>query len=140
TAVIWYVLAMICLFVLRRKEPDLFRPYHTPVFPWLPAFVIFVSIFAGYLYGWANVQVILPTITLYVAAGAWYLLRGRHTVLTTAPEEVAARIASKLALSDSASGSGANKLQKGGQRLQALESLTAVILGIGIFSLVWMVV
>ena len=88
-------------------------------------------------------QVILPTITLYAAAGAWYLLRGRHTILTTAPEEVAARIASKLALRDPASGSGGQKVQRdGGQRrrwLQPLERFTAVILGIGVLSLGWMV-
>ena len=43
-AVIWYVLAMVCLFVLRRKEPGLFRPYQTPAFPWLPLFVALLSL------------------------------------------------------------------------------------------------
>ena len=38
-AVIWYVLAMMCLLILRRKEPALARPYLTPVYPWMPIFV-----------------------------------------------------------------------------------------------------
>ena len=39
TAVIWYVLAMVCLMILRRKEPELFRPYKVPAYPSLPMFV-----------------------------------------------------------------------------------------------------
>jgi ethanolamine permease len=87
-AVIWYVLAMICLFVLRRKEPLLFRPYRVPAFPWLPGFVAVLAAVAGYLYGRLNVQVLLPLGALYAAAGIWYAVRGRHDVLATAPEEV----------------------------------------------------
>ena len=97
TAVIWYVLAVVCLMVLRRKEPKLFRPYKVPVYPWMPIFVAVLSGIAGYLYGWANVQVIVPTALLYVAAGLWYGLWARKRVLPVAPEEVAARIAAKFA-------------------------------------------
>src|SRR5215467_12475804 len=38
TAVIWYALAMVCLLMLRQKEPELFRPYRVPAYPWLPCF------------------------------------------------------------------------------------------------------
>ncbi len=139
-ALIWYVLAMICLLVLRRKEPGQFRPYRTPVYPWLPVFIIAVSIFSAYLYLWVNVQVIVPTIVLYAAAGAWYLLRGRHTVLATAPEEVAARVAGKLAERR------AINLKSGAHTTETaapippwrvtLERATAVVLAIGVMSLV----
>ncbi|HLJ14069.1 MAG TPA: amino acid permease [Bryobacteraceae bacterium] len=146
-ALIWYVLAMICLFVLRHKEPGQFRPYRVPIYPWLPAFIILVSIFSAYLYGWVNVQVIVPTIALYVVAGIWYLLRGRHTVLSTAPEEVAARVASKLAArrSGKAQSGGTAGIGSGGVGLPlprwryALERVTAVMLATGIVSLAWMV-
>jgi ethanolamine permease len=96
TAVIWYVLAMICLIVLRRKEPELSRPYKVPAYPALPIFVAALSAITGCLYIWSNVQVIVPTIVLYVAAILWYGLWARKRVLPVAPEEVAARIADML--------------------------------------------
>jgi ethanolamine permease len=96
TAVIWYVLAMICLIVLRRKEPELSRPYKVPAYPALPIFVAALSAITGCLYAWSNVQVILPTIVLYIAAILWYGLWARKRVLPVAPEEVAARIADML--------------------------------------------
>jgi len=96
TAVIWYVLAVLCLIVLRRKEPALFRPYKVPAYPALPVFVAVLSGIAGCLYVWSNVQVILPTAALYVAAGIWYAVWARKKVLPVAPEEVAARIANEL--------------------------------------------
>ncbi len=144
TALIWYVLAMICLFTLRRKEPGQFRPYRTPVYPWLPAFIILVSIFAAYLYGWVNVQVILPTLALYLLAAFWYLLRGRHTVLATAPEEVAARVAHKIADVRAANRNIGRRTTVAGAPLPewrfALERSTALILAAGVGSLLWMVV
>ena len=103
TAVIWYVLAMLCLIVLRRKEPALFRPYKVPAYPALPVFVAVLSGIAGCLYVWSNVQVILPTAALYVAAGIWYAVWARKRVLPVAPEEVAARIAQGLARQQSSS-------------------------------------
>jgi len=103
TAVIWYVLAMLCLIVLRRKEPALFRPYKVPAYPALPIFVAILSGIAGCLYVWSNVQVILPTAALYIAAGIWYAVWARNNVLPVAPEEVAARIAEGLARQQSSS-------------------------------------
>jgi ethanolamine permease len=143
-ALIWYVLAMICLFVLRRKEPGHFRPYRVPAYPWLPVFIIVVSLFSAYLYLWVNVQVIVPTIVLYLAAGVWYLLRGRHTVLATAPEEVAARVAGKLAERRAIDlKGGAHTTQIGSPvppwRL-AIERVTTIVLASGMVSLLWLVI
>ena len=76
TAVIWYVLAMLCLIVLRRKEPALLRLYRVPMYPAMPIFVAVLSAIAGFLYVWSNVQVILPTAVLYAAAGIWYATLG----------------------------------------------------------------
>jgi ethanolamine permease len=137
TALIWYILAMACLLVLRRKEPRLFRPYQCPVFPWMVLFVGLLSAFAGYLYVWVNVQVLVPTLLLYAAAGTWYALRGRHTVLTTAPEEVAARIAQKLA--ELNPGMPAPTLANTPAPKRIADFLTAAVLLAAVFSLVWMV-
>jgi|SRR5579871_1380 len=97
SAVIWYVLAMICLIILRRKEPGMFRPYRVPAYPSLPLFVAALSGIAGCLYIWSNVQVILPTLLLYAGAAIWYAAWARKKVLLIAPEEVAARIARQVA-------------------------------------------
>jgi ethanolamine permease len=134
-AVIWYVLAMICLFVLRRKEPLLFRPYRTPAFPWLPAFVAILAAAAGYLYARLNVQVLLPLGLLYAAAGIWYAVWGRRNVVATAPEEVAARIAQKLAERKDQPAA----LSVSSNRVPALERIAGIVLLSGILSLAWMI-
>ena len=163
TAVIWYVLAMICLFVLRGKEPELFRPYKVPVYPWLPAFVAIVAGVAGCLYVWANVQVILPTAALYLAAGLWYAVWARRQVLPVAPEEVAARIAEELVrlksappvvegkAPETAAGESVLVSRATGRILMPpdplysrqaqtiLENLTGRVLLVGVLSLVWMI-
>jgi APA family basic amino acid/polyamine antiporter len=41
---IFSALAVGAVLILRRKEPDLPRPYRTPLYPLIPAFFILVSI------------------------------------------------------------------------------------------------
>ena len=135
TAVIWYILATICLLLLRRNEPRLFQRYRSPVFPWLVLFVGLLSMFVGYLYVWVNVQVIVPTILLYCAAGIWFGLWGRHNVLTAAPEEVAARIAQKLA----EAGAEIPAPAFPNVSMRIVDYITAAVLLAGLLSLVWMV-
>ena len=160
TAVIWYVLAMVCLLILRRKEPALFRPYKVPAYPSLPVFVAVLSGIAGCLYVWSNVQVILPTAVLYLVAAAWYALWARKKVLPVAPEEVAARIAGELAREKGVADTkaAAADAESGGfiahatapilmpadplysQQIQTvLERITGPALVAGILSLVWMI-
>jgi ethanolamine permease len=160
TAVTWYVLAMVCLMILRRKEPELFRPYRVPAYPSLPVFVAVLSGIAGCLYVWSNVQVILPTAGLYVAAAVWYVLWARKKVLAVAPEEVAARIAQELARKQGVAEpkSAAVSAVAGGftahgrapilmppdplysqQMQKALERVAGPALGAGILSLGWMI-
>ena len=45
---LFFMLSGIALFVLRRREPDVYRPYRVPLFPVLP--VVFVLTCAGLLY------------------------------------------------------------------------------------------
>jgi ethanolamine permease len=160
TAVIWYVLAMVSLMILRRKEPELFRPYKVPAYPSLPVFVGVLAGIAGCLYVWSNVQVILPTAGLYVAAVLWYALWARKKVLPVAPEEVAARIARELAREQGVTDSKASAAgtEASGfiahatapilmpadplyskQMQSALERITGPALVVGILSLVWMI-
>ncbi|MBY0527790.1 MAG: amino acid permease [Gemmataceae bacterium] len=91
TALIWYILAMGCLFVLRRREPQLFEKYRTPLHRVLPVTVIVLSLFAVYMYGVINVDVILPTAGLYAVGLAYFWLVACNRLQGAAPEELAAR-------------------------------------------------
>ncbi|HEV3446974.1 MAG TPA: amino acid permease [Gemmataceae bacterium] len=92
TALIWYVLAMACLFILRRRDPHMPRPYKTPFYPVLPALVLLMSLFAAAVYGWLNKPVVLwLTLLLYAVGLAYYLGFARRRLISAAPEELAAR-------------------------------------------------
>jgi hypothetical protein len=120
-----------------RKEPTLARPYTIPVYPWMPLFVVLLSVVAAYLYGWVNQNVIWPTVFLYVAALVWYGVWGRTRVLPVAPEEVAARIAARLAQQapGATSGPGATSASVPEAGSSRLERLTGPVLLLGVLSL-----
>jgi len=42
-AVVMYIISMISLFVLRKKEPLLERPFKAPFYPWFPALALLLS-------------------------------------------------------------------------------------------------
>ena len=92
TALIWYVLAMICLFVLRVKEPDMPRPYKVPLYPFLPALVIVMSLFAALVYGWLNEPIVLwLTLAMYAIGLTYFFGYARSRLARSAPEELTAR-------------------------------------------------
>jgi ethanolamine permease len=92
TALIWYVLAMVCLFVLRVKEPHMPRPYRVPFYPFLPALVIVMSLFAALVYGWLkDSSVLWLTLAMYAIGLTYYFGYARGRLVTAAPEELAAR-------------------------------------------------
>jgi ethanolamine permease len=94
TALVWYILAMGCLFVLRRREPHLFRTYRAPVYRILPLSVILLSVFAVYVYSGISVNVIPLTALFYALGLAYYWFWGHPRIQHAAPEELAARLAS----------------------------------------------
>jgi ethanolamine permease len=96
-ALVWYVLAMVCLFVLRRREPELFAGYRAPVARVLPAAVVVLSVFAACVYGGIKVEVILPTLALYALGIAYFAIWGRRRIRQAAPEELAVRQMGSLA-------------------------------------------
>jgi ethanolamine permease len=93
TALIWYILAMVCLYVLRRRHPELFRNYRAPVYKILPAVVIALSVFAALVYSGIQHagEVIALAGGLYAVGLGYYLLWGRHHLQAAAPEELGAR-------------------------------------------------
>jgi ethanolamine permease len=93
TALIWYILAMVCLYVLRRRNPELFRTYRAPVYWLLPAVVIVLSVFAALVYcGIEHAgKVIALAGGLYAVGLGYYIFWGRHRLQAAAPEELGAR-------------------------------------------------
>jgi ethanolamine permease len=91
TALVWYTLAMVCLWVLRKREAGLFRTYHAPLYYVLPIVVVLLSVFSLALYGVIQRQVIPFTLVLYVGGVAYFMLWARRRIESAAPEELAAR-------------------------------------------------
>jgi ethanolamine permease len=94
TALIWYVLAMVCLFLLRWRDPHLERPYRVPFYPMLPAAVLAMSLFAigVYVYGYGDKPMVLwLTLIMYAVGIVYYLVFARGRLVSAAPEELAAR-------------------------------------------------
>jgi ethanolamine permease len=91
TALIWYILAISCLFLLRRREPQLFAKYRTPLHNILPITVVVLSVFAVYMYGVINVKVIPLTALLYALGIGYYVFVAHRRIQPAAPEELAAR-------------------------------------------------
>jgi ethanolamine permease len=93
TALVWYILAMVCLLLLRRREPYLFRAYRTPLPHLLPVLVVLLSAFAAYVYSGiehAN-EVLSLTAGLYALGLGYYWFWGRTRLESAAPEELSAR-------------------------------------------------
>lgn len=92
---------MICLFILRWKEPGLRRPYKVPLYPVLPAAVIVMSLIAAGSYGIYNPgetmgvsstgTVLVLTLAMYAVGLAYFWFYARTRLATAAPEELAAR-------------------------------------------------
>jgi ethanolamine permease len=90
-ALIWYILAMGCLFSLRRREPHLFVKYRAPLTRTLPVLVVLLSVFAVYVYSGIDVKVIPLTALLYALGLAYYWFWGYPRIEKAAPEELTAR-------------------------------------------------
>jgi ethanolamine permease len=76
-SLIWYILAMVCLLVLRSREPDLFTRYRAPLPRLLPFVVLALSAVALAVYPRIDANVVPLTAALYAAGGGYYLLFAR---------------------------------------------------------------
>jgi ethanolamine permease len=91
TALVWYILAMGCLFVLRKREPRLFSTYRAPIYRVLPVTVVLLSAFAIYVYSGIDVKVIPLTVLLYALGLGYFWFWSHDRIQKAAPEELAAR-------------------------------------------------
>ena len=95
TALIWYVLAMVCLLILRRRERGLFQSYRAPLYRILPIMVIILSVFGLYVYSGINHgnEVLGLSAVLYAIGLGYYFCIARGNIQKASPEELAARLA-----------------------------------------------
>lgn len=71
-AISLYVMAMIALFVLRKKEPELERPFRAVAYPVFPALALVIAAIAGVAMAWTNVMIALIFVGLLVAGAGWF--------------------------------------------------------------------
>jgi ethanolamine permease len=53
-AVVMYIICMISLLVLRRKEPDMVRPFKVPLYPWFPWIALILGVICMIAMIWYN--------------------------------------------------------------------------------------
>ena len=87
SALIWYILAMGCLYILRRREPELFQGYRAPLTRILPITVLALSLFAVYVYSGIDVKVIPLTALLYAVGLVYFWFWAHPRIQLAAPEE-----------------------------------------------------
>lgn len=91
-ALISYVAMMVSHLVLRRRMPDLPRPYRTPGYPFTPLIALALSLLAmtsSLFYGEGAVTVVVGTAVIMGAGLLYFGLYSRHRLVADAPEEEA---------------------------------------------------
>lgn len=73
-----YILSMISLFVLRRREPGLERPFRAPLYPWAPAAALVLSLVSLAAMTYYNAKIGLAFLGILLLGGAWYLIAVRR--------------------------------------------------------------
>lgn len=92
TALVWYVLAVACLIVLRRREPGLFHRYRAPLERVLPVTVVTLSILAAWAYVSVYQEVVPATAALYACGVGYYWFCSRPRLSESGPDERSPKI------------------------------------------------
>jgi ethanolamine permease len=82
-AVVMYLMSMISLFILRKKEPGLERPFISPFYPVFPAIALVISAICLFAIIWFNSLVSLVFFAILAVAVVIFMLMGKHKVKIT---------------------------------------------------------
>lgn len=77
-AVIMYMMSMLSLFILRKKEPNLDRPFTSPFYPVFPAIALMLSAVCLVSIIYFNIKVSLIFFALLAVAIVIFMLMGKH--------------------------------------------------------------
>ncbi|MBP2078445.1 ethanolamine permease [Oceanobacillus polygoni] len=86
-ALVSYVMMNISLMVLRKREPNLIRPYKAPFYPLGPIVCIIISIIALFSSIFKDPIFFLINIGIFAAATIYYFTWARYRINKDAPEE-----------------------------------------------------
>jgi len=82
-AVLMYMMSMVSLFILRRKESNLNRPFTAPFYPVFPAIALLLSVVCLIAIIWYNVLVSGIFFLGLIIALVLFVLTGRHRMRVT---------------------------------------------------------
>ena len=77
-AVVMYMMSMLSLFILRKKEPNLERPFKSPFYPFFPAIALAISAVCLFSIIFFNRNVSLIFVGLLAAVIVVFVLMGKH--------------------------------------------------------------
>jgi ethanolamine permease len=77
-AVVMYIVSMISLFALRKKEPSLERPFRAPFYPYFPAIALVLSIVCLIAIIYYNPWISLRFFGLLFVFILFFVITGRH--------------------------------------------------------------
>jgi ethanolamine permease len=103
------IVMMVAYLRLKRREPNLERPYRAPGGAFMPTvamIIAIVSLFAGVVYTTVTRWTIIWTIVAFLIGMAYFWLYSRHRLVAEAPEEEFALIERAEAELDTAGGGG----------------------------------
>lgn len=92
-AALSYVLMMVSHIVLRRREPDMPRPYRTPGGVFTTGFALLIAVFAVIATFLVDSVAALWCLTVFAAFMAYFGLYSRHRLVANSPDEEFAALA-----------------------------------------------
>ncbi|MBE9583751.1 ethanolamine permease [Mucilaginibacter sp. JRF] len=79
-AVLMYMMSMVSLFILRKKEPELERPFKSPVYPLFPAIALVISTLCLLTIMYFNLMISLIFIAGLLLSILIFIAMGKHKV------------------------------------------------------------
>ncbi|MBO8173439.1 MAG: ethanolamine permease [Bacillaceae bacterium] len=86
-ALVSYITMNLSVIILRKKEPDLHRPYKTPLYPITPIVSTILAVIALFSSFFANLTFFWISIAIFAVATVYYFVWARHSINADAPEE-----------------------------------------------------
>lgn len=74
-----YIISMISFFALRKKEPNLERPFRVPMYPVFPALALIIAIVSLMAMTIYNLKLALLFVIIMAAAYVWFLLTNKKS-------------------------------------------------------------
>ncbi|WP_409300575.1 ethanolamine permease [Peribacillus sp. SCS-155] len=86
-ALVSYVMMNLSLIMLRKKEPNLARPYKAPFYPVGPIICIIISVLALFSAVFSDITFFFISVAIFALAVVYYFAWARHNINSEAPEE-----------------------------------------------------